>query len=60
MTIQLHETRMGQRFLEATAPKIADQLERLNANLEALVAELRLQREARASKETASQPADHR
>ncbi len=34
-------TRMGQRFYEATMPKIADQLERLNANLEALVAELR-------------------
>ena len=36
-------TRMGQRFYEATMPKIADQLERLNANLEALLAELRRQ-----------------
>ncbi len=34
-------TRMGQRFYEATMPKIADQLERLNTNIEALVAELR-------------------
>jgi len=34
---------MGQRFYEATMPKIADQLERLNANLEALLAELRRQ-----------------
>ena len=34
-------TRMGQRFYEATMPKIAEQLERLNANLEALLAELR-------------------
>jgi Skp family chaperone for outer membrane proteins len=34
-------TRMGQRFYEATMPKIADQLERLNTNIEALVAELK-------------------
>jgi hypothetical protein len=34
------KTRMGQRFYEATMPKIADQLERLNTNIEALVAEL--------------------
>jgi hypothetical protein len=30
-------------------PRIADQLERLNANLEALVAEVRKQREAQAN-----------
>jgi hypothetical protein len=35
---------------------VAEQLERLNANLEALVAELRLQREARETKEAAPQP----
>jgi hypothetical protein len=35
------KTRMGHRFYEATMPKIADQLERLNTNIEALVAELR-------------------
>ena len=35
------KTRMGQRFYEATMPKIADQLERLNTNIESLVAELR-------------------
>ena len=40
-------TRMGQRFYEATMPKVADQLERLNTNIEALVAELRMQREER-------------
>jgi hypothetical protein len=57
MTIQLHETRIGQRFLEATAPKIAEQLEHLNTNLAALVTELRLQREARASTE-ATQPVE--
>ncbi len=39
-------TRMGQRFYEATMPKIADQLERMNTNLEALVAELRKHRAA--------------
>ena len=38
------KTRMGQRFYEATMPKLADQLERLNTNIEALVAELREQR----------------
>lgn len=38
------KTRMGQRFYEATMPKIADQIERLNTNIEALVAELKLQR----------------
>jgi hypothetical protein len=40
---------MGQRFFESTMPKIADQLERLNANLEALVAELRMYRDASCS-----------
>jgi len=35
------QTRIGQRFYEATMPKIPDQLERLNANLEALLAEHR-------------------
>lgn len=43
------QTRMGAKFYEATMPKVADQLERLNSNLEALVTELRLQREERRS-----------
>ena len=34
------QTGMGRRFYEVTMPKIADQLERLNVNLEALLAEL--------------------
>jgi prefoldin subunit 5 len=50
---EFFRTRMGQRFYEATMPKIADQLERLNANIEALVAELRELRERRASIEQA-------
>jgi hypothetical protein len=41
MSNDFFRTRMGQRFYEATMPKIADQLERLNANIEALVSELR-------------------
>lgn len=41
--------RYRSRTFEATMPKVADQLERLNANLEALVAELRKQREAPAT-----------
>jgi len=44
---EFFSTRMGQRFYEATMPKVADQLERLNTNLEALTAELRLLREER-------------
>ncbi len=51
-------TRMGQRFFEATMPKIADQLERLNANLEALVAELRKQGEAPPSAGSQQPPAE--
>ena len=42
-------TRMGQRFYEATMPKVADQLERLNTNLESLVTELQLRRKERQS-----------
>jgi hypothetical protein len=41
MSDEFFRTRMGQRFYEATLPKLADQLERLNANIEALVEELR-------------------
>ena len=33
-------TRIGQRFLEVTVPKIADQLERLNTTLEAIAGAL--------------------
>ena len=43
-------TRMGQRFYEATMPKVADQLERLNTNLESLVTELQLRRKERQTK----------
>ena len=53
-------TRAGMRLAEATMPKIADQLQLLNDNLAALVAELRLQREPRVSKETAPQPPSQR
>lgn len=41
MSNDFFRTRMGQRFYDATMPKIADQLERLNTNIESLVAELR-------------------
>ena len=53
-------TRMGQRFYEATMPKIADQLERLNANLEALLAELRKQGTTPATATLQQQPDDDR
>jgi len=56
---EFFQTRMGARFFEATAPKIADQLERLNANLEALVTEMKLQREEQAAKPDAK-PAEPR
>ncbi len=42
--VEFFQTRMGARFYEGTMPKIAEQLERLNENLEALLAELRNQR----------------
>jgi hypothetical protein len=47
--IEFFQTLMGRRWYEATAPKIADGLERLNTNLEALVTELQLQRKERQS-----------
>ena len=47
--IEFFQTLMGRRWYEATAPKIADQLERLNTNIEALVTELQLQRKERQS-----------
>ena len=53
--VDFFQTRMGHRFYEATMPKIADQLERLNTNLEALVAEL--SRSNRSATETPSHAA---
>jgi len=38
MATEFHLTRMGQKFFESTVPRIADELARLNRNLEALVA----------------------
>jgi len=38
---QLHETRVGQKLIEVTLPKIADELAMLNANLAALIELLR-------------------
>ncbi len=45
---EFFKTRMGQRFYESTLPKIAEELERLNRNLEALV-------EALTAKETGTE-----
>ena len=56
--VDFFQTRMGQRFYEATMPKIADQLERLTTSLEALVAELR--RSNRSATETPSHAASPR
>jgi hypothetical protein len=41
MSDDFFRTRMGHQFYDVTMPKIADQLERLNKNLEAFVAERR-------------------
>jgi hypothetical protein len=38
MGTDFHATHMGQRFFESTMPRIADELARLNRNLETLVA----------------------
>jgi hypothetical protein len=56
---EFFKTRMGQRFYEATMPKIADQLERLNTNIEALVAELRRLSPPVRDQATPPQRADH-
>jgi hypothetical protein len=55
---EFFRTRKGRRFFEATMPKIADHLERLNANLEALVAELRKRGETPPSTDSKQQPAE--
>jgi len=55
--VDFFQTRMGQRFYEATMPKIADQLERLNTNLEALVAELSRSNRATETPSHAASPA---
>lgn len=39
--VSFFQTRMGARYYEGTMPKIAEQLERLNDNLEALLREIR-------------------
>lgn len=63
MSDEFFRTRMGQRFYESTLPKVADQLERLNANIEALVAELREQHRRAGMKDArdhAAAPEEHR
>ena len=40
--VQFHDTIMGQRFLQGTMPKLVQELERLNKNLEEMN-ELKLQ-----------------
>jgi hypothetical protein len=47
--VEFFQTRMGARFFEGTMPKIAEQLERLNDNLEALLEELRNERRSQSS-----------
>ncbi len=46
--VEFFQTRMGARFYEGTMPKIAEQLERLNDNLEAILDELRSRHDASA------------
>lgn len=59
MSDEFFKTRMGHRFYEATMPKIADELERLNTNIEALVAELRRLSSPVRDKPAPPQRADH-
>jgi hypothetical protein len=56
--VRFFQTRMGARFYEGTMPKIAEQLERLNDNLEALVAELQKRGAPPALPASQNQPAD--
>lgn len=55
---EFFQTKMGQRFYEATMPITADQLERLNANIEALLAEIRKQGAQPATPTLQHQPDD--
>jgi len=50
--VEFFRTQMGHRFYEGTMPRIAEQLERLNDNLEALLSELwaRVRREPAATR----------
>ncbi len=41
MSDEFFKTMMGRRYYEVTMPRLVDQAERLNNNLEAFVAELR-------------------
>lgn len=51
-------TRMGQKFFESTVPRIADELGRLNRNLEALVALLDQRGGGARSADDGTEPAD--
>lgn len=56
MSDDFFRSRMGHRFYEATMPKMADELERLNTNIENLVDELRKLRETREADRNATKP----
>jgi len=58
MSDEFFLTMMGRRHYEGTMPKIAEQLERLNKNLEAIVVELKQSnaRAAAATERASSQP----
>ena len=47
MNDDFYRTPMGRKFFDATMPKIAEELARLNANVAALVEELRRARESK-------------
>ena len=49
---EFFKTRMGQRFYESTMPKIAEELERLNRNLEKLVEALNIQPDSKSPAKT--------
>ena len=53
---EFFQTRLGVRFYEHTAPKIAEELARLNTNLEALIAVLRDRPSAPASEPAIAPP----
>jgi hypothetical protein len=57
MGADFFRTRMGQKFFESTVPRIADELARLNRNLETLVALLE-QRGGGVPLDRATQPED--
>ena len=52
--VEFYETRAGRQFYESTMPKIADEMTRMNSNLEVLILLLRDLTQKKAESDTAT------